>query len=58
MAHLTHFLTHCYIALLRFKTLKAVVSSARVVELVDTLDSGSSSRKAVEVRVLSRAPEK
>ena len=28
-----------------------------MVELVDTLDSGSSSRKAVEVRVLSRAPE-
>ena len=25
-------------------------------ELVDALDSGSSSRKAVEVRVLSRAP--
>ena len=31
---------------------------ARMAELVDALDSGSSSRKAVEVRVLFRAPEK
>src|ERR1700686_996278 len=30
--------------------------SARVAELADALDSGSSSRKGVEVRVLSRAP--
>src|ERR1700686_15726 len=31
-------------------------TSARVAELADALDSGSSSRKGVEVRVLSRAP--
>jgi hypothetical protein len=31
--------------------------SARVAELADALDSGSSGRKAVEVRVLSRAPK-
>src|SRR5258708_29074402 len=31
---------------------------ARVAELVDALDSGSSGRKAVEVRVFSRAPTK
>src|SRR5438045_6141969 len=31
-------------------------TSARVAELADALDSGSSGRKAVEVRVLSRAP--
>jgi hypothetical protein len=30
---------------------------ARVAELADALDSGSSGRKAVEVRVLSRAPK-
>ena len=30
--------------------------SARVAELVDALDSGSSTRKGVQVRVLSRAP--
>ena len=29
---------------------------ARVAELVDALDSGSSTRKGVQVRVLSRAP--
>ena len=31
-------------------------SCARVAELVDALDSGSSTRKGVQVRVLSRAP--
>jgi hypothetical protein len=30
--------------------------NARVAELVDALDSGSSTRKGVQVRVLSRAP--
>ena len=33
-----------------------IASNARVAELADALDSGSSGRKAVEVRVLSRAP--
>ena len=34
----------------------ARLQSARVAELVDALDSGSSTRKGVQVRVLSRAP--
>ena len=35
---------------------KGGFQSARVAELVDALDSGSSTRKGVQVRVLSRAP--
>jgi hydroxyacylglutathione hydrolase len=35
---------------------KVGITSARVAELVDALDSGSSTRKGVQVRVLSRAP--
>lgn len=38
------------------RPVKGLDLSARVAELVDALDSGSSTRKGVQVRVLSRAP--
>ena len=38
--------------------MKAVLPHADVAELADALDSGSSSRKGVEVQVLSSAPNK
>ena len=40
----------------KIQVLRFAACSAQVAELADALDSGSSSRKGVEVRVLSWAP--
>ena len=43
--------------LLKYFPVKRIKPKARLAELVDALDSGSSGCKAVEVRFLYRAPE-
>ena len=40
----------------RLKSGKTILNNAQVVKLVDTLASGASARKGVEVQVLSWAP--